>query len=197
MHHDRAQNSKFLLSLLIVTIASGQKTCTPSTPITKGALGKLFEKLVSCYRPRSKNSVVAWRDVMVMEIKKGSPYLVCHRKIFFLYRKPGQVPYIVDVPSIEYSGNMELPNLDRDAQLKKWCTANQKKAVYWPSWTSRSKFIETVKFMVTEMVNIRNFQCDFIDSADESQKKKLDNSPIEGIIGYLYSVAYQYGFCID
>lgn len=183
--------SKLFLALQLVAIVSGQKACTPTTPIAKGALGKLFEKPDSCYRPRSKNTVVAWREVLVLEIFKGAP--ICHRKIFFFYRKPCQVPYIVDIPSITFTG----PSYE-EAEMKNWCQARQKRTVHWPSWTSRPQFIETVKFMVAEMVKIRNSQCDLRNEPESNlQQRQLANSPIQGIIGYLYSVAYQYGFCID
>ena len=171
------------------------QTCVSHSPIAKEYLGKVFGVADSCYRPNSSTSVVAYKSVLILEIGVGAP-LTCNRKFVLHFRKPNQVPYVVEFPKMSYGGDFSKLNQNYEKVLRQWCSQNQKKIISWAKWSTRQKFISAVKTMANEMKYIRDYKCDVPEPLSENQKRTIQNSGVQFLLGYLYSVAYKYGFCI-
>lgn len=185
-----------LATLLSLTLG---RRCSVPVPFNSNLVGRRFFSLDECYRPATLSELRVNAESFMFKPSYVTRVFIpeCPEKYVFRIRRNEDDPFVVRFPPLEFPGGVEGTN----DELEKFCQREHAsvKEKYFPVGNTRKMFKEAVRTIIKGATEIRDFGCFENEEGliSRVEGRAFTNVDLDGVITYLFGVAYQYNFCAE
>ena len=210
--------TKNVISVEGVSEASNLTSATPAAmpprarcahaevPFNRRVVNREYWAGDNCYRSygearvRATDKVIGVRAMYIHTYASAMEVSACPMRYAFHFRRRDQTPFMRVFGKVGW-GNY---NASSGESLEVFCDRIQKGEDLYPWGETRERFVKSVQRFVKEVMYVRDFRCKEADrermlvgDMADYEKKTDKNYELDAIVNYMFTVAYEFFFCVQ